>query len=191
MHDIVCFICAKRIPAAFKNAHHAKPQAAGGGPDDLVDLCAGDHANLHRLQNMLAGPRASQAEDTCRAFYADNPGAGKRCMELAIKCVQHMSAAKAGQYQVKPHEDVELIVEIPLAIKQALTVLGREARDPQTGRRLGIAGAARRILVDAMSRRFPELAKQAQLSMLEQTRQNPDRMYARPKRRTRQNVETT
>lgn len=191
MDSIICWICSKRIPSSLKNAHHAKPQAAGGGPDDLVDLCAGCHHNLHRIQDMLGGPRASQAEDTVKAYYSDNPGGGRRCMELAIKCVRHMGEKAAGRYRLKPHEDIEILLEIPMAVKSALTLMGRETRDPKNNRRLGLAGVARHILIEAVVRKFPNLQNEIMRSVDEQRRANPDRQYVRPRRRVKERGEET
>jgi len=189
MDSIVCWVCRRRTPSSLKNAHHAKPQAAGGGPDDLVDLCAGCHHSLHRISDMLRGPRASQAEDTVRAYYQDNYDAGQRCMALAIKVVRHMAEKESGQYVVKPHEDVEILLELPLAVKNALMLIGREARDPNTNRRLGLAGAARHILIEAVCRKFPALAKEIKKSAEDQYRRNPDQMFARPRRRVKERME--
>lgn len=186
MDSIVCWICRRRIPSALKNAHHAKPQAAGGGPDDLVDLCAGCHHNLHRIQDMLSGPRASQAEDTCKAYYSDNAGGARRCMELAIKCVRHMSDKLTGKYQVKAHDDIEIMLEIPHAVKNALMILGRETRDPRTNRRLGMQGMARHLLIEAIVKRFPALQQQIKDSIQAARKENPDQQYVRPRRRVKE-----
>ena len=139
---------------------------------------------------MLGGPRASQAQDTVRAYYHDDLGAGRRCMELAIKVTRHMGEKESGQYKVKPHEDVEVLIELPLAVKNALMLIGRESRDPHTNRRVGMAGVARRILIEAVLRKFPALAAEIKRSTEAQHRQNPDAQYARPRRRVREKGET-
>lgn len=189
MDNVLCFICRRRIPDAFKNAHHAKPQAVGGGPEDIVDLCAGCHSNTHAVSSMLKGPRAAQAEDTVRTYYQNDLAAGRRCMELAIKVVKHMSEKDSGQFKLAAHEDVELMIEIPLAVKNALMLLGREARDPKTNRRLGLAGIARTILIDYATRKFPAIKKEIQNSVEEKLKQNPDSRFAKPRRRVNDRTE--
>lgn len=189
MENILCFICHRRIPDAFKNAHHAKPQAVGGGPEDVVDLCAGCHSNTHAVASMLRGPRAAQAEDTVRTYYQNDLSAGRRCMELAVKVVKHMSEKDSGQFKLAAHDDVELMVEIPLAVKSALMTLGREARDPRTNRRLGLAGVARAALIEYATRRFPAIKAELQKSVEDKLKQSPDSRFAKPRRRVNDRAE--
>jgi hypothetical protein len=191
MDSVVCWVCVKRIPAALAHEHHKRPQAVGGTDLDLESLCSGCHNNVHAIASMLSGPRASQAEDTVRAAYHDNPAAGRRCIELAIKVVRHMGEKESGQFKLAAHEDVEILLELPLAVKNALMLIGREARDPQTNRRLGLAGAARHILIEAVCRRFPALSQEMRRSAEAQRRRNPDHQYARPRHRVNRIKETS
>ena len=110
-------------------------------------------------------------------------------MELAIKVVKHMSEKDSGQFKLAAHEDVELMLEIPLAVKNALMMLGRETRDPQTNRRLGLAGMARAILVEYATRRFPAIKQELKKSIEDKVRQNPDSRFAKPRRRVNDRTE--
>ncbi len=132
---------------------------------------------------MLGGQRASQAEDTAKAYYQDNPAAARRCMELAIKSLKWMQAKEDGRYKLAPHEDVEIVIEVPLAVKNALMMLGRETRDPGTNRRLGLTGVVRRIVIEYVKRQFPLVAKEIELSIGQTKRNNPDSQFGKPRRR--------
>lgn len=160
METIVCGVCSKRVPSSLAHGHHAKPQAAGGTDLDLMDLCSGCHDNVHRISDMLRGPRASEARDTVNAYYADNQCGARRCLDLAVKVVRHMSEKETGQYTVAAHEDVEITISLPMAVKQALMLVGRESRDPRTNRRLGMAGVMRKILIDFAVRKFPAIGQE-------------------------------
>jgi len=183
MKTVICWVCCKSIPAALKNAHHAKPRAAGGGPEDLVDLCSGCHHSLHRIEEMLSGPKAGEAESTCRYYYGKDVDAASRCLELAAKAAKHFSEAETLK-NVKDHEDVDFALRIPQAVKRALSVLGREVRDPKSGRRLGMAGAGRQLLINAVLDRYPALRETLRESVEAAKGQPPSpAQFPRPRRK--------
>ncbi len=180
---MLCFVCHRNLPKAFSHEHHTTPQAVGGVDKGTVTLCASCHTNLHAVEKMLSGPRAAQAQDAVQSFYGADGDAARRCMELAIKAMRHMAEKESGQFKIEAHEDVEVMIELPSAIKNALMLIGREARDPVSNKRLGMAGAARSILIESVLRRFPTIKAEIQKSTESKMRQNPDQHYARPKRR--------
>lgn len=155
METISCGICRRRTPTQLAHEHHVRPQAAGGGPQDTTWLCGGCHDNVHRVYDMLKGPRAVHAEDVVRTFYAGDSGAQTRCMHFALEVLRWMQAKQDGRLQIDLNDEVEILVKIPLGVKNALQLLGREARDPETNRRLGLAGVARQALVQLAFRHQP------------------------------------
>jgi len=178
---VKCAVCARPTPEVFAQEHHPVPQAAGGTDMGTVPLCASCHANIHSIATMLQGPRASMAEDTVRTFYANNTAGVQACLKLAGEAARWMTLKKTGQLKpVQAHEDVELIVTVPAAVKRALILLGRDARDPATQKRLGLAGAVRAILIRYVVDKFPALKQEIQASQ-QQVQKNPE-----PSRATKQ-----
>ncbi len=157
MQLFTCAICAKSVPSQFKNEHHIRPQSAGGTDADLVSLCAGCHQNLHAIEKMLNGPSASQAKDVALTFYKENTDAAHRCLKFAVESAKWMSIKADGKIQPKPHEEVDLTITVPYAVKSALAIMGAEARDPMSGKRLGISGVLRQLVLGAVFRTHPKL----------------------------------
>jgi hypothetical protein len=162
---IVCAICRKNTPRAMSHDHHVRPQAAGGKDEDMIPLCSGCHANLHVVAHMLGGKKASLAEDTVKTYYGADAEAQRRCIHYAMEVVRWMTAKHDGKLQENAHDELEIIVTVPRAIKTALVTLGQEARDPATGKRLGIAGAVRAMIVQSVLRRFPALKNEIDRSI--------------------------
>lgn len=160
---ICCWVCRRDIPEALQNQHHVRPQAAGGGPQDLVRLCSGCHHNLHRIQDMLSGPRAAEARSTAEVYYHDAPSAAQRCVGLALRCVEHMALHQSQPRD--PTEAQEILCSVPAIIKSRLMQMGRETTDPQTGRRLGLAGVVRGLLTAEVLRRYPTVRRELRRSI--------------------------
>lgn len=187
MDVVKCAICNKLLPTSLSHQHHTKPQAAGGKEEHEKPTCAGCHANVHALASMMQGPRAGEAADTVRMFYQDNKAAQHVCMDMAKEVIRWMTMKKTGQ--LKPtaaHEDVEVIVVLPAAVKRALMTLGRDSRDPVTNRRLGLAGLARSILTGYIVQKFPALKQEIQASQQTARREAPE-----PSRATMQELAKT
>lgn len=157
METFDCDICRKRVPVQFKHDHHVRPQAAGGTDVDIIRICAGCHNNIHRLENLLAGPKAGTAKDVAAVFYDNDPGAQQRALRFAAEAAKWMHAKRAGHLGTDQDEIVDLMVEIPAVVKKVLAQMGADARDPRTGKRLGVAGAARQILINHVIQKFPPL----------------------------------
>jgi hypothetical protein len=124
---------------------------------------------------MLMGPRASQVEDTLRQYYGADSQAVARCVRLAHEVAKWMRLKRDGQQRDPAHHDVDLMVQIPVAVRNALQVWGREARDPGTGRRLGISGVARNLIVQAVLNKHPGIRATLQASLEAERRRDPDR----------------
>ncbi len=157
MQTFDCDICRKRTPTQFKHDHHVRPQAAGGTDADLVRICAGCHNNLHRLETLLSGPKAGTARDVAAVFYANDTAAQQRVLAYAAEAAKWMHAKHAGHLGSDQDEIVDLMVEIPAVVKKVLAQMGADARDQRTGKRLGVAGAARQILINHVLQKFPAL----------------------------------
>lgn len=120
------------------------------------------------------GPRAGEAEDTLRQYYGQDGRAVSASIRLAHEVAKWMRLKRDGQQRDPAHQDVDLMVQVPAAVRDALQTWGREARDPGTGRRLGIAGVARHLIVQAVLAKNPGLRAVLQASLEAERRKNPD-----------------
>lgn len=150
---IICYVCRNNVPVAFKQDHHKRPQAAGGGPMDEVQLCSGCHHNLHRIADMLMHGKSGLAEDSAKIAYPDLQ-VRARAFELAQLVVEWMTAKKDGK--LSPLSEAPVMILLPLPVKQAAQLMAREMRG-STGRPLGLATFIRMMVCEAVYRKFPQL----------------------------------
>lgn len=155
MQVIKCAICTQTVPVQLKNSHHERPQAAGGGPDDEVDLCVACHQNLHTLANLLRRNKGSEAEDIAKVSYP-NPAIRERLFKFAWLVVEWMSLKADGQ--IKLDDDVPIVVMVPAEVRLALNQMAGEIR--QNGRKMGVARFCSELIKHKVYKKFPSLRKQ-------------------------------
>lgn len=156
---IKCHVCVTSVPREFAHEHHERPQAAGGTDEDIIFLCSGCHNNVHQIANMLMGPKAGQAEATIKSFslYAASLHSQRRCMQLAMEVVKWLQLKRAGQLKSDENEDVEVVMFLPLKIRNALQAEADAMRHPKSGRRVGMSRLATNIVSDWVYRKYPKL----------------------------------
>jgi hypothetical protein len=153
---VKCKVCQNDIAEAFAHDHHERPQAAGGGPADEAKLCAGCHANVHAIANMLASKtRAGLAEDAVKQHYKD-PEAQRRAFKLATLVVEWMRMRNEGLVDPDPNKEVRMVLHLPMKAKLALKALAQDRRHT-SGRSVGLESYARAILLDHVFQRYPNL----------------------------------
>lgn len=151
---VECKVCQQHIPAAFKNTHHERPQAAGGGKEDEVELCVGCHQQLHAIANLLKANRGSEAEDAAKIAYPDG-GTRERLFKLAWAVVEWMRLKEDGKLSLD--EDVVVEVVLPAEVKVALTQMAKEVK--HKGRRMGVSNFCSEIIKKEVYERYPSLKK--------------------------------
>lgn len=148
-----CHVCHSIVPITFEQEHHVIPQAAGGTAGPTHQLCAGCHANLHRLSDMLLGGRAGWAEDSAAMLYPD-PEVRDRMFALAKTATEYMVAKRDGV--VQDRRPARLMIELPLKVKLAAQMIAHEHSGTQ-GRKLGLAAWVAALVKAEVYRRYPHL----------------------------------
>jgi hypothetical protein len=84
-----CYVCQRPVPLALINSHHVHPKESGGSDskENLCNLDAACHQNLHRLAEFLQKGKGGAAEDVARQFYK-SPQAVQRILLLASRVIQ-------------------------------------------------------------------------------------------------------
>jgi hypothetical protein len=150
---LYCKVCGDAVPAVFEHQHHEIPQAAGGSDGPLASLCAGCHATLHRVADMLMSKRAGLADDAAKIAYPD-PAVRERLFDLANMVVEYMTLKRDGQ--VESDQPIKVMIELPREVKFAAQILANDHKGP-TGRRLGLAPFITALVKQEVYRRYPHL----------------------------------
>jgi hypothetical protein len=148
-----CHICTCIVPVTFEQQHHVVPQAAGGTDGETRQLCAGCHANLHRLADMMLGGRAGWAEDSAAMLYPD-PTVRERAFALAKTVTEFMVLKRDGA--VADGRPARVLIELPVKVKLAAQMIANEHRGSK-GRNLGLATWIAALVKAEVYRRYPHL----------------------------------
>lgn len=150
-----CHVCGSVVPITFEQQHHVVPQAAGGTDGETLQLCAGCHANTHRLADMLLGGRAGWADDSAAILYPD-PDVRARAFALAKTVTEYMALKRDGA--VRDGRPARVLIELPVPVKMAAQIIANEHRG-STGRKLGLAAWIAALVKREVHRQYPHLER--------------------------------
>lgn len=146
---IHCAICDAKVPVQFKNSHHERPQAAGGGAEDEVDLCVNCHQNLHRVADLLKANRGSEAQDAAKIAYPQ-VAVREKLFKFAMLCVEWMRLKEDGK--LKLDDEVQINFVVPAEVKVALTQMAAD-------RKMGVSRFCGELVKGAVFQKYPSLRK--------------------------------
>lgn len=150
-----CEICQKQFPESLKHEHHKVPKALGGPdtPANMAALCNADHMHLHAIAHMLVNPRRRHEVDpTVHAIFPQDPHAIRRLLEFANLVAKEMFLRK--DIRKPTGAELRTIVELPSRYLELLRLAGID-QPHRNGRPAGVSLVIRRILCDALCRRYP------------------------------------
>lgn len=155
MKMFTCEICQKTFPESLRHEHHKVPKALGGSdrPDNIAQLCNADHMHLHAIAHMLVNPkRRHEVDPTVHAIFPQDPHSIRRLLTFSQLVAREMFLRKDIR---KPMgAELRTIVELPSRYMELLRLAGID-QPHKNGRPAGVSLVIRRILADALMRRYP------------------------------------
>lgn len=155
MTTFKCEICYKTFPTALMHEHHAIPKSLGGSdsPENLKKLCSSDHTYLHAIAFMIVNPkRRHEVEPTAHTIFPEDPHAIRRLLQFAQLVAKEMFLKK--EIRKPAGAEIRCIVELPARYMELLRLAGID-QPHRDGRPSGVALVIRRIVADALMRRYP------------------------------------
>lgn len=153
MNSFKCYICAEMFSSDFVNKHHKIPKALGGAdtPDNLLNLCAGDHQNMHTLARMMRNPkRVGEVRSAVQSMFPQG-AAQSRCLELA-NLVNRSTVMSAEQKALDVEREIGIGLKLKKPYRDALQLIARD-------RGLSMANYTRKIIEDNIRRVYPNVGK--------------------------------
>lgn len=155
MKSFLCQICRRNFPEALRHEHHKVPKALGGRdtPDNLAELCNADHMHLHAIAYMLINPkRRHEVEPVAASIHPNDPAAIRRLLEFAQLVAREMVLRK--EIRKEAGQEIRAVVELPARYMELLRLAGID-QPHKSGRAAGVSLVIRRIVADALMRRYP------------------------------------
>jgi hypothetical protein len=150
-----CEICGNWFPEAIGHDHHKVPKALGGSdsPGNIARLCNGDHQNLHIIAHMMLNPKRShEVEPTVHALHPDNPQGRQKLFDFSRLVAREMALKK--EKRKPPEQAGRTVLDLPNRYLELLRLWGHDMPS-QTGRSAGVSRVLRRIIADALVKKFP------------------------------------
>jgi HNH endonuclease len=155
MKSFICAICDKPFPESLKHEHHKIPKSLGGPdtPDNIAKLCSADHMHLHAVAYMLVNPkRRHEVDPTVLSIFPNDPAAIRRLLEFANLVAKEMFLKK--DIRKPQNAEMRTIVELPSRYLELIRLAGID-QPHKNGRPAGVSLVIRRILCEALCRRYP------------------------------------
>ncbi len=148
-----CYICETQAPIDFVNEHHKVPKSLGGRDtkDNLVQLCAGCHQNMHTIARMMRNPkRAGEVRSSLHVMF---PGGKEqqRCVELA-NLVIRSQVTKREQAETDEEREIRVNLKLTRPYRDALQLIARD-------RKLSMADYARKIMEGHIRSVYPNVER--------------------------------
>lgn len=125
---VPCYICGKIIPRNLAVPHHVRPQAAGGGDEDVVPLHSGCHDDMHKVANYLFSGKNNMAIETALSLYPHNRTAMTRMLDLAKEVAKWLRLKKDGFIKGKEvKNNVEVKLDLSPKERSALFTLAKDS----------------------------------------------------------------
>lgn len=156
-----CDLCGKLFPRILIHEHHLVKREKGGQDtmENLVRLDAGCHTAVHQIEGaMKSDTRRPLIPSLLDAIFPGQLEAQKTCLRMA-------TTAALGRPPEQPplpdyrqwDTDNEVYLTPPPKvhplIKQQAKILGKELKNPKTGRSLGVGGYLKLLVEQDLLRR--------------------------------------
>ncbi len=153
MDSFSCYICKSEKSIDFVHKHHKVPKSLGGsdGPDNLVSLCSGCHADTHTLARMMRNPkRVGEVRSALQSMFPQGD-VQARCVELA-HLANRSTVMGAEQKVLDEEREIGVGLKLKKPYRDALQLIARD-------RGLSMANYTRKIIEDNIRRVYPNVGK--------------------------------
>lgn len=150
-----CDLCDQVFPKALIHEHHVIKRASGGQDtrENIIRLDASCHSAVHQVEMALRSQtRRGTASDLVSAIFPHSVAAQRRCMELAATAAIGVDPSEQPPMDLSAFNSKDSVYlpspQVSPRVRDLITRVTSDLRNPKTGRKLGIAEYLR-CLVEA------------------------------------------